>query len=651
MLSRLRSTNRRAVAFIAGVSLVFGAVSLAVAPSAGAAAASIKVSPASAGPGAWVEISGSNWTPSVYVYTYIVGVEVCALLPNSSGTIPPTACQVPDVAKGKRVLTAEQNSSATTATTSLTIVPRVTYISASGLSSGGTTTLDVGGLKASSPLKAYLDSTTSTKLVTSPASPSTDPTGTINSLVVTMPSGATAGTHSLLLVDSAGDTASKSVVIYQPTLSVTPKSGGPGSYVTMSGSGWRPSDYVYIYAGTGSFCSPEADSSGAFSTVCTVPTVPAGAQALTAEQDSSAITSTPGTFTITPRVSYLPEPAVSPGGTIPLQIEGLAASSAVTASLAGSTGNLVTNPASPVTDTNGDLGSLQVTIPAAAKAGNKVLTIEDASGDKATTTLAIYKPKGVAGATSGHAGVDVQFSGSGFQPAASLYIYMGATYFCSATTDVTGAFSTYCQLPSYVPAGSAALTYQQDSGAVVASQTFTMLPTLTFPQSPDVTGGASIEVNAYALAATSSVTATLSGVSGNLVTNPADPTTDSNGTLSDLVVTIPASAAAGNHTLTLSDGTNKATATVTLFAPKLTLTETTGSSGTTFGYSGSGWWPSNGVYLYFGSTYACGVTADGSGNVSGNCTVPTVAAGPYAVSAQENSDAINLAVGTFTVTS
>jgi hypothetical protein len=146
------------------------------------------------------------------------------------------------------------------------------------------------------------------------------------------------------------------------------------------------------------------------------------------------------------------------------------------------------------------------------------------------------------------------------------------------------------------------------------------------------------------------VTAKLSGVSGNLTTNPASPVTDANGNITNLMVTIPASATAGAHTLTISDGTNSASEPITVLAPTVSFSENAGVHGTTFAITGSGWDPNPGsAQVYFGTNNECSETVDNSGDLYGYCTVPSLAAGSYAVSVQQDSGAVKVANGNFTI--
>jgi hypothetical protein len=559
---------------------------------------------------------------------------------------------VPTVAYGPRTVSAEQDSSAHTATTSITIVPVVSSISSGIVGPGDVITVNAAGFKATSAIKAYLDSTSSTRLVTNPASPATGSNGAISSLQITMPSDATAGSHTLLLADSGGHTSSNAIEVYKPTLTVTPSPSGSGAIVTVSGSGWNPYYGVGIDVGGAGMCSETPDSSGSFDSVCTVPAVPDGAQTLVGEQNNNAVT-TSGTLTVDPYVTSIDDPAVSPGATVEISAQGLTAASTVTATLAGTSGDLTTNPADPTTSANGTVSSLLVTIPTTAGTGSKVLSIKDASGHAATTTLEVYKPVGTPAAKSGTYGQYMAFSGTKFQPNATVYMYLDGSNFCDGNAGTTGAFSTYCELPA-VPGGDQTLQFEQDNPGVNAgidvSSTFDELPTISYLPYPAVTAGATITLNANDLAATSTVTATLSGHTGDLVTNPSPATTNSSGTINSLLVTIPASAAAGNHTLTIATGSLKATATVTVYAPTMTMTDTSGAPGTTFVVNGSGFWPSNGIYLYFGTTYMCSLNADASGNINSYCTVPSLATGAYAVTAQQDNDNINISVGNFTIT-
>ncbi len=66
--------------------------------------------------------------------------------------------------------------------------------------------------------------------------------------------------------------------------------------------------------------------------------------------------------------------------------------------------------------------------------------------------------------------------------------------------------------------------------------------------------------------------------------------------------------------------------------------------------TGSGWDPNYGAgYVYFGSTYECSATVDASGDLYGYCTVPSLAAGSYAIDLQQDNGAVDVANGNFTI--
>jgi hypothetical protein len=320
--------------------------------------------------------------------------------------------------------------------------------------------------------------------------------------------------------------------------------------------------------------------------------------------------------------------------------------------MSGVTGSLATTPSPASSDSNGNISSLSVTIPTSAKAGTATLTIADALGDRAATKVFIYKPTASAGVTTSSPSQYVLFNGSGFAPNIGVGIYLNGTGVCTLTADNTGAIASYCGIPA-LPAGTYSLVFEQNNLQVKVAKTMKIVPIIyNNIQYPDVTAGASVTLpTIYGFAASTTLTAKLSGVTGNLTTNPASPTTDTNGSLGNLMVTIPAGVGAGNHTLTLSDGTHTATATITVYAPKITLTENSGPSSTYYGVAGSGLWPNSSLNIYFGSTNTCGLSVNGSGVVNGSCPVPTLAAGAYPITGQQDNGEINVSLGNFTVSS
>ncbi len=549
---------------------------------------------------------------------------------------------------GAEILLAQQGS--LSAQTTLTVVPGVTYFPYSHFSPGATFNLNAGGFAGGSVVSAYLDSTSSTALVTNPVTPTTDTSGNMDGLSITLPTSATVGAHSLILQDGNSNKTKKSITIYKPSFTLGASSGNANGPVTVSGSGWEGNDSVYISMGGTYFCSASTQADGTFSSdLCTVPGLPAGAHPTSAEEDSNNITATSSSFTVKPAVTYFPNPAASAGASIRVDVEGLAANSNVTA-LLGTT-VLATNPTHPVTDANGTMSDLMVTLPSTAKTGT--LTVRDASGNKATTTVSVYKPKVKLGATSGAPGSYITVSGKGLWPNDNLYLYAGSENWCDLSTTSSGTASGYCSMPYYLPAGSYAVTVEQDGGAISkAAGQLTIVPGIEYLPNSVVTGGAVIRVDTYGLAASAPVTAKLSGVAGNLTTDPASPATDANGDITDLMVTIPTGASVGTHTLTISDGTNSASQSITVLAPTVQFTASSGSAGSSFAMTGSGWDSIYGsVYVNFGpNDDECYANVDSAGDLSGSCTVPSLPTGSYPITIQQDSGAVTVANGNFNIT-
>ncbi len=471
----------------------------------------------------------------------------------------------------------------------------------------------------------------------------------MDGLSITLPASATTGAHSLILQDGSSNKAKKGITIYRPTFTLGASSGTANGPVTVSGSGWEGNDYVDISLGGSSFCSAPTQADGTFSAaLCTVPALPQGAHPTSAEEDGDSITATSSSFTVKPAITYFPNPAASAGATIRVDTEGLPANSNVTA-LLGTT-PLATNPAHPVTDANGTMSDLMVTLPSTAKTG--ILTVKDALGNKVTTTVTVYKPKVKLGATSGATGSYITVSGKGLWPNDDIYLYAGSENWCDLGVSASGTASGYCDVPYYLPAGAYAVSVEQDGGAISkAAGQLTIVPGIEYLPNSVVTGGAVIRVDTYGLAATAPVTAKLSGVTGNLTTDPASPVTDSYGDITDLMVTIPTGVSVGLHTLTISDGTNSAAQSITVLAPTVQFTASSGSPGTSFAMTGSGWDASyGGAYVSFGpNDDECYANVDSAGDLSGSCTVPSLPASSYPITLQQDNGAVTVANGNFTI--
>ncbi len=279
----------------------------------------------------------------------------------------------------------------------------------------------------------------------------------------------------------------------------------------------------------------------------------------------------------------------------------------------------------------------------ASVAGAHTVTGTDAASNSAGASLTVT-PKLVLTAPSGHVGDTVTITGTGFAVVSNVTATYGGSLLVlvpAPTTSSSGSFSATFT----VPTGAAGIytVAATDSFSNSANATFTLTPQIV------LTGGSLGAANGYVgdtvtitgtgFAATSNIgTHTYDGAA--LTLSPATPQTSASGGFT-ATFTVPASAA-GGHTVLVTDGAaNSASATFTV-NPKITLTPTNGSSGSTDSIAGSGFAASSSLSATFNATSTLtlgGTTStDASGSFSGaTYTVPYIGSGSFTVLASDAS--------------
>jgi len=250
--------------------------------------------------------------------------------------------------------------------------------------------------------------------------------------------------------------------------------------------------------------------------------------------------------------------AIQAGDSFTLAGHGFAASSTITSVKLGAT-TLTTTPAVPAIDSNGTFSAVTVTLPATAKSGT--LTVTDAAAHSATFKLTVWHAKITATKTVA-AGSDLEFSGSAWPANDPLAVYVHNTTtgtntnLCSPHTDGAGDLPDQtCTVPTYLPyAGYTILV--TDGQVTVQTSSFTVNSAIvvTTTGGAPMAGGAvgdTVHLAGHAFSASSTITKVKIGTK-TISTVPGIPATDSNGTFSGVVFSIP-SMTAGTYTMTVTD--------------------------------------------------------------------------------------------------
>jgi hypothetical protein len=291
---------------------------------------------------------------------------------------------------------------------------------------------------------------------------------------------------------------------------------------------------------------------------------------------------------------------------------------------------------------SGAFSSFTFTIPESYR-GNHGVKGTDASGDSPAVSFTTLQ-KITISPTSGAVGDTVTINGTGFGASSSVTFYFDdVSIGTTAATNSNGTFpnSTFA-IPS-TSRGSHTIK-AQDASVNYATATFTVAHKITISPTSGAVGD-TVTINGTGFATSSSVTFYFDDVSIGTAT-----ATDSNGSFANSTFAIP-STSRGSHTIKAQDASgNYATATFTV-AHKMTITPTSGASGTSVTVSGTGFGASKTITIkYYNelvTTTPASITTDANGSFTASFMVPAGLAGTYAV---QVSDGINTASANFVST-
>jgi hypothetical protein len=247
---------------------------------------------------------------------------------------------------------------------------------------------------------------------------------------------------------------------------------------------------------------------------------------------------------------------------------------------------------------------------------------------------------------SGYVGDSITVSGSGFTASAPVTVYFDGTTVWFTTTALTnGTFSVATTVPAGVRGTHSVLGYDASGYSPAASFIIYSKITVT-PASGGV--GDSISISGTGFAASQSIAITFDGVA--MTTTPAAVITSTVGSFGPATFTVPARVR-GSYTVRAQDiSGNYATATFST-TQSITITPTTGPTGTEVTVNGTGFNASATITLYFDSvavtTTPATVPTDTTGAFSASFDIPSSSGGAHQVKA---SDGTNTATKTFTVT-
>jgi len=241
--------------------------------------------------------------------------------------------------------------------------------------------------------------------------------------------------------------------------------------------------------------------------------------------------------------------------------------------------------------------------------------------------------------TSRYVGEQVTISGTGFAANSAMTFYLDNSVVSASatTTDAYGAFTNTTLTVPPASRGSHTLKGQDASGNY-ATVTITVMQKITVNLSSGAVGD-TVTVSGTGFAGGSTVTLYFN------TTNVGTTSSDTNGSFTNTSFTVPPTSR-GGHTIKAQDGSgNYATAPFTI-GQKITITPTTGASGTTITVTGNGFSAGRSITIkYKGvpvTTSPATINTDAYGGFTASFTVPAGGAGTYPVEASDGTYAYSV---------
>jgi hypothetical protein len=482
----------------------------------------------------------------------------------------------------------------------------------------------------------------------------------------TVPS-SSVGAHTVQATDAGtGQMPTATYTVTTPKITLNPNQGPNGVSVVVSGTGFTPGMTITTGIGPGATmgsCGVPVSGTGAFTCPTTPVTGMTGSYTVTATGSDGGLDNATALFTIKTESLTL-APAQGPSGaTITASGNGFTPGKTITFTING-TGSI--GSASGCTATGGSFSGCTFTVSGAAGTYTVTATGSDGTFDNATVSYQVTTPTVTLDPIQGPNGVVVGVSGTGFTPGKTIstFSFDGATpaQTCTGQTITgTGAFSCIFTVPSDV---ASSVPYNvvatgSDGGFDTATASFTITtPTISLVPGDgpvgstytvtgsgfNVSSGATVSFNSTIQSPTGgsdcsySLTVITTNATGGFVCTFAVPTVS-----------------AGSYPVMGLDAATDIPTVAMMFTvtPQVTFSPSSGDVGSPVTLEGSGFTANDVVTPFFNlSSSSCtqgmvSVSADGSFTCT--ITVPASLAGPYAIGAFTEDDALVAAAGMFTV--
>jgi len=403
-------------------------------------------------------------------------------------------------------------------------------------------------------------------------------------------------------------------------VSISPTSGPVGTKVSVTGTGFTANAAFSIYFAYGTsyqsivdsgIVSSDGTASGSFN----VPQVPYGSYTIRVQ--TSSVNRADVAFTVVPQIS-LSKVSARVGAQIVINGTGFTANKAVTITFDGST------IASTNTNSYGTF-SASFNVPASTTGDHKVVARDGVHSKN--INISVVQSIAVS-PTHGTPGTTLTITGTGFLDHSIVTITFGGSIVTTIparlTTNSLGSFSADINVPdgssrnvqivAKDATNSASVTFLVEAGILLN-------PTTEFI-------GAQVKVTGAGFGPEKQVNVLFDGSS--VVKAKAD----SKGSFS-ASFNVPTSTG-GQHTVTVTDGTNSASATLTV-QTGLTVTPNKGEVGTQVTVSGSGFKANKATAIYFKNNQVASISTDANGSFVAKFPVPANPSGKHTVKASDGT--------------